>query len=208
LGNALPGLHQVLGGGLEAMSNTIENDPVITLETGRLTLRGWRDDDLDALAAINADPEVMRYIMDGSVRDRRQSADGLQKMIATWQERGYGLFAVEVRATGELIGWAGLAVPDFLPEVLPAVEIGWRLDRGSWGHGYATEAAAAAMRFGFVDRGLDRIISIRHVENIRSARVMEKLGLSPRFDTVVPGNDQPVVVHEITLGQYRARFGS
>jgi RimJ/RimL family protein N-acetyltransferase len=180
---------------------------VITLETDRLILRGWRDDDLDALAAINADPEVMRYIRDGSVRDRRQSAEGLQKMIANWEEHGYGLFAVEVRETGVLIGWAGLAVPDFLPEVLPAMEIGWRLDRGSWGHGYATEAATAAMRFGFLDRGLDRIISIRHVENVRSARVMEKLGLSRKFDTVVPENHRPVAVHAITRGQYRARFG-
>lgn len=88
---------------------------MITLKTDRLILRGWRDDDLDALAAINADPEVMRYIMDGSVRDRLQSADNLQKMIANWEERGYGLFAVEVRETRVLIGWAGLAVPAFLP---------------------------------------------------------------------------------------------
>jgi RimJ/RimL family protein N-acetyltransferase len=181
---------------------------VITLETDRLTLRGWRDDDLDALAALNADPEVMRYIGDGSVRDRRQSAEGLLKMMATWQERGYGLFAVEVRETGVLIGWAGFAVPDFLPEVLPAVEIGWRLNRGSWGYGYATEAATAALRFGFLDRGLDRIISIRHVLNVRSARVMEKLGLSHEFDTVVPENHRPVAVHAITRGRYQARLGA
>jgi RimJ/RimL family protein N-acetyltransferase len=141
----------------------------MTLETDRLTLRGWRDDDLDALAAINADPVVMRYIRDGSVRDRRQSAEGLQKMIADWEELAYGLFAVEVRETGILIGWAGFAVPDFLPEVLPAVEIGWRLDRGSWGHGYATEAATTAMRFGFLDRGPDCIVNIRQIENVRSA---------------------------------------
>lgn len=180
---------------------------MITLKTDRLILRGWRDDDLDALAAINADPEVMRYIMDGSVRDRLQSADNLQKMIANWEERGYGLFAVEVRETRVLIGWAGLAVPAFLPEVMPAVEIGWRLARGSWGHGYATEAATAAMRFGFLDRGLDRIISIRHVENVRSARVMEKLSLERAFDTVVPGTRQPVAVHAITRDQYRSRLG-
>ncbi|MFC0507466.1 GNAT family N-acetyltransferase [Micromonospora costi] len=178
-----------------------------TLRTDRLLLRGWRDDDLDALAAINADPEVMRFILDGSVRDRRQSAEGLQKMRRHWEERGYGLFAVEVRETGAVIGWAGLAVPEFLPEVMPAVEIGWRLDRGSWGHGYATEAASAALRFGFVDRGLDRIISIRHVENIRSARVMEKLGLSYEFTTVVPEHNQPVAIHAISRSDYQARLG-
>ncbi|MBE1490883.1 GNAT family N-acetyltransferase [Plantactinospora soyae] len=180
---------------------------MIILKTDRLTLRGWRDDDLDALAVMNADPEVMRYIMDGSVRDRRQSAEGLRKMVATWEERGYGLFAVEIRDSGVLIGWAGLTVPDFLPEVMPAVEIGWRLDRASWGCGYATEAARAAMRFGFLDCGLDRIISIRQVENARSARVMEKLGLAYEFETVVPGHDLPVAVHAITGGQYRVRFG-
>ncbi|MGK5742181.1 GNAT family N-acetyltransferase [Micromonospora sp. URMC 103] len=173
-----------------------------TLQTDRLLLRGWRDDDLDALAALNADPEVMRYILDGSVRDRRQSAEGLQKMTRDWEERGFGLFAVEVRETGALIGWAGLAVPEFLPEVLPAVEIGWRLNRASWGHGYATEAASAALRFGFVDRGMDRIVSIRHVDNTRSARVMEKLGLSYEFRTVVPGHDQPVAVHATTRDRY------
>jgi RimJ/RimL family protein N-acetyltransferase len=131
---------------LERRKCAIENDLVITLETDRLTLRGWREDDLDSLAAINADPEVMRYIRDGSVRDRRQSAEGLQNMIANWEKLGYGLFAVEVRESGVLIGWAGFAVSDFLPEVLPAVEIGWRLDRRFWGHGYATEAATAAMQ--------------------------------------------------------------
>ncbi|WP_229070173.1 GNAT family N-acetyltransferase [Actinoplanes sp. DH11] len=173
-----------------------------TLTTERLVLRGWRDDDLDVLAAINADPEVMRYIADGSVRDRRQSAEGLRRMTATWAEHGFGLFAVEVRATGTLVGWAGLSVPDFLPQVLPAVEIGWRLDRAVWGQGYATEAARAALRFGFVDRGLDRIISIRHLDNERSARVMAKLGLTHAFDTTMPGVAQPVAVHEITRDRF------
>ncbi|MCY1139736.1 GNAT family N-acetyltransferase [Actinoplanes sp. Pm04-4] len=163
------------------------------LTTERLLLRKWRNDDLDGLAAINADPEVMRYILDGSVRDREQSADGLRKMRRDWDEQGYGLFAVELR--GELIGWAGFAVPVFLPAVLPAVEIGWRLGRRFWGYGYATEAAAAALRFGFDEVGFERVISIRHVDNMRSARVMEKLGLAYEFDTVVPEYDQPVAVH-------------
>jgi RimJ/RimL family protein N-acetyltransferase len=172
------------------------------MRTERLLLRGWRDDDLDTLAAINADPEVMRYILDGSVRDRRQSADGLRRMKREWEELGYGRYAVEVHATGQLIGWAGLAIPDFLPSVMPAVEIGWRLARSSWGHGYATEAATAALRFGFEQAGLDRVISIRHLENDRSARVMEKLGLTFDFETVIPGFDQPVAVHAITRDRW------
>ncbi|MCO1594847.1 GNAT family N-acetyltransferase [Micromonospora sp. RHAY321] len=177
----------------------------MVLRTDRLSLRRLRDDDLDALATMNADPEVMRYIMDGSVRDREQSALGLRKVIHDWDARGFGLFAVELRETGEVAGWVGLAVPEFLPEVLPAVEIGWRLDQRFWGHGYAAEAAAEVLRFGFEDRDLDRIISIRHVDNARSARVMEKLGISYAFRTVVPEHQQPVAVHEITREQYLAR---
>jgi RimJ/RimL family protein N-acetyltransferase len=168
---------------------------VTDLRTDRLLLRAWRDDDLEPLAAINADPEVMRYILDGSTKDREETAESLRRIRLTWHDHGFGLFAVEVRATGALIGWAGLSVPAFLPEVMPAVEIGWRLAREAWGHGYATEAAAAAMRFGFEDHGLGRIISIRHVDNSRSARVMAKLGLVEEFTTVVPIHNQPVAVH-------------
>ncbi|MEV4813095.1 GNAT family N-acetyltransferase [Micromonospora avicenniae] len=181
---------------------------MIVLGTDRLSLRGWRDNDLDALASLNADPEVMRYILDGSVRDREQSAEGLRKMITDWETRGFGLFAVEVRETGALAGWVGLAVPEFLPEVMPAVEIGWRLDRRFWGHGYASEAAAAALRFGFNVCDLDRIISIRHVDNARSARVMAKLGLAYEFSTVVPEHEQPVAVHATTREQYQAHHGT
>ena len=177
-------------------------DQVTTVETERLVLRPWRADDLDELAAIYGDPEVMRYILDGSVRDREQTAVHLEKMTANWAARGFGLFAVEVRETGALAGWAGHAVPEFLPEVMPAVEIGWRLGRPFWGYGYATEAARAALRFGFVERDLDRVISIRHPDNLRSGRVMDKLGL--RFDrhTTVPEYGQPVDVFALTREEY------
>jgi RimJ/RimL family protein N-acetyltransferase len=174
------------------------------LRTPRLLLRRWRDDDLNPLAAIYADPEVMRYIADGSVRTREETADHLATMERRWDEHGFGLFAAEVVETGELAGWVGLAVPYFLPEVLPTVEIGWRLAQPFWGGGLATEGARAALRFGLVDRGLDRIVSIRQVDNARSGRVMEKLGL--RFDrrTTVPGNGRPVDVFAITRDQYSA----
>ncbi len=177
---------------------------MIELTTPRLLLRQWRDDDLDPLAAIYADPEVMRYIGDGSVRDREQTAAGLAAMRREWAERGYGMFAVEVRDTGQLAGWVGLTVPAFLPEVLPTVEIGWRLGRQFWGGGIATEAAREVLRFGFVDCGLDRIVSIRHVDNATSGRVMEKIGL--RFDrmAVVPARNQPVTVHALTRTEFVA----
>jgi RimJ/RimL family protein N-acetyltransferase len=165
------------------------------LATSRLTLRRWRADDLDALAAVDADPEVMRYIMDGRPRTRPESAAGLDRMMRHWEEHGFGLFAVELTGTGAFAGWAGLSTPTFLPEVLPAVEIGWRLARRFWGFGYATEAATEVMRFA-EDLGLGPLISIRHVDNVRSARVMAKLGLRHAFDTVVPQVGQPVAVHQ------------
>jgi RimJ/RimL family protein N-acetyltransferase len=177
---------------------------MIELRTPRLLLRRWRDGDLDALAPIYADPEVMRYIRDGSVRTREETAEHLATMERHWNEHGFGLFAAEVRATGELAGWVGLAVPHFLPEVLPTVEIGWRLGRSFWGAGLATEGAHAALRFGLVDRGLDRIVSIRQVDNERSGRVMDKLGLSFDRRTTVPGNGRRVDVFAITREQYSA----
>jgi RimJ/RimL family protein N-acetyltransferase len=99
--------------------------------TERLRLRQWSEADPDALAEMGADPDVMRYIGDGSPGTRGRTAAALARMRAAWDERGFGLFAAEETATGELVGWAGPAVPAFLPEVMPAVEIGWRLRRRS-----------------------------------------------------------------------------
>src|SRR4051794_277172 len=105
------------------------------VETDRLLLRRWRGDDLGALAAMHADPEVMRYVGDGRPHSREQGAASLARYEQGWQARGFGLFAVELRAEGAFVGWVGLAVPEFLPEVMPAVEIGWRLARPHWGAG-------------------------------------------------------------------------
>ncbi|MEU7298475.1 GNAT family N-acetyltransferase, partial [Streptomyces exfoliatus] len=117
------------------------------IRTPRLILRRWSDDDLVPLAEINADPEVMRWIGDGSVRDLEQTAEDIERYEEEWDEEGFGLFAVELIASGELIGFAGLSVPEFLPEVMPDVEIGWRLGRPFWGQGYASEAAHAVLEF-------------------------------------------------------------
>lgn len=175
---------------------------MIELRTERLLLRQWRDDDLDALAPMYADPEVMRYIRDGTVQSRAQTAEHLARMRQHWDEHGFGLFAAELLGTGELTGWVGLAVPHFLPEVMPAVEIGWRLGRSFWGAGLATEGARAALRFGLVDRGLERLVSIRQVENVRSARVMEKIGLTFDRRTTVPGIGRLVDVYAISRDRY------
>jgi RimJ/RimL family protein N-acetyltransferase len=96
-----------------------------------------------------------------------------------------------------MIGWAGLAVPHFLPEVLPAVEVGWRFTESSRGRGLATEAGAAALRWGFTAGGLDRIVSIYEPANVASGRVMERLGFAPRLTTTGPRGEE-VVVMELT----------
>jgi RimJ/RimL family protein N-acetyltransferase len=165
------------------------------------------------MSAINADAEVMRWIGDGSVRDEQQTRAGIEAWESEWDRHGFGLFALELRTTGKLIGFAGLAVPEFLPEVMPAAEIGWRLSRSFWGQGLATEAARVALRFGLIDRGLQRIVSIAQVGNDASERIMAKLGMHLERETVDPTCGRPVRVHAITKADYmsagqRARPGA
>jgi RimJ/RimL family protein N-acetyltransferase len=147
------------------------------LRTARLTLRGWRPEDREPFAALNADPCVMRHIAGGGPLGREASDALLGRLEAHWAAHGFGLWAVEVRATGALAGFAGLAIPAFLPSVLPAVEVGWRLARGQWGRGYATEAAGAAVAHGFATLGLAQVLAIVEPANARSIRVAEKLGM-------------------------------
>lgn len=180
----------------------IQNDRMVVLETPRLILRRWREEDVAPMAAVNADPEVMRWIRDGSVRDEQQTRGGIQARESEWESQGFGLFAVEIRSTGELAGFTGLSVPDFLPEVLPAVVVGWRLGRSHWGQGLATEAARAAVRFGFEDHGLERIVSISQVGNDASERIMTKLGMHPVRETVNPTGGRRVRVFELSSDQY------
>lgn len=170
---------------------------MVMIRTARLLLRRWREADVGPMARINADPEVMRWIGSGRVRDEEQTRAGIEAVEQMWEAHGFGLFAMELRSSGELIGFTGLAVPDFLPEVLPAVEIGWRLGRPYWGRGLATEAATAAVQFGFEQRGLPRIISIAQVGNAASERIMVKLGMALERETVDPTCARPVRVYAL-----------
>lgn len=175
------------------------------IRTPRLLLRRWsEEDDLVPLAEIHADPEVMRWIGDGSVRDLEQTARSIERWEEEWDEEGFGLFAVELLASGELIGFVGLSVPEFLPEVLPAVEIGWRLGRPFWGQGYASEAAQAVLEFALTDRGLDRVVSIANPSNSASLNVMHKLGMSLERETRHPKYGTAVQVYAIDLSEYEA----
>jgi RimJ/RimL family protein N-acetyltransferase len=146
------------------------------LATPRLLLRGWRDDDRPAFAALNADPQVMQHFP--APLDRVASDDLVDRFVAHWAERGLGLWAVEQATDGRLLGFTGLSVPGFDAHFTPAVEVGWRLVRYAWGHGYATEAARAALRFGFETKGLQEIVSFTVPANSRSRRVMERIGMT------------------------------
>jgi RimJ/RimL family protein N-acetyltransferase len=160
-----------------------------SIETDRLLLRPWRPaEDLDALVAMNADPAVMRWIAPNRPLRREESADFLDRMVRHWDEHGFGLWALVPReepAAG-CIGFAGLAIPSFLPAVLPAVEVGWRLHPAWWGRGLATEAARASMEFGFERLELRSIVSIIDPGNAASLRVAEKLGMRPGRDRLHP----------------------
>ena len=159
-----------------------------SVETERLLLRPWRPaEDLDALAALNADPAVMRWVAPNRPLSRAESAGLLDRIVGHWDDHGFGLWAVVPREDAALcVGFAGLAIPSFLPAVLPAVEVGWRLAPAWWGRGLATEAARASVAFGFERLGLRTIVSIIDPRNERSLRVAEKLGMRPGPDRVHP----------------------
>ncbi|MFK0286157.1 GNAT family N-acetyltransferase [Streptomyces sp. NPDC090499] len=174
------------------------------IRTPRLLLRRWYDDDLAPMADINADPRVMRWIDDGSVLDLEDTATAIEEWEEEWDEEGFGLFAVELLASGELAGFTGLSVPGFLPEVMPAVAVSWRFGSQFWGQGYASEAAHATLEFALQDRGLDRVISISRVGDGASENVIRKLGMVPERETVHPVYAHPLRVHSIDLTEFRA----
>jgi RimJ/RimL family protein N-acetyltransferase len=148
---------------------------VTELPTERLLLRQWRDADFEPFAQLNADPETMRYF---PAPPSRAESDALaaqaRRRIA---EEGWGLWAVEIVSGPSFIGFVGLARPSFEEHFTPAVEVGWRLAREHWGHGYATEAGRAAVNFGFDVLGLEEIVSFTSELNQPSRRVMERLGM-------------------------------
>ena len=168
------------------------------VETNRLILRRWNSADLVPYSEICADPDVMEWIGDGSVRTKAECDQAIASFERFWEDHGFGLFAVEHRNTGNLIGFTGLAIPNFLPEVLPAVEIGWRFGKNAWGNGYATEAAKASLIFGFKTAKIDRILSIHQIGNEASGRIMQKLGMRFERQTIDPTCNRKVRVYEVT----------
>lgn len=156
---------------------------VIALRTSRLLLRGWRDVDVAAFAEMSADPTVMQYLL--PLSDRGLSVEAwVARARAHWDEHGFGQWVVELPGEAGFIGAVGLGVVSYEAAFTPAVEVAWRLTRSYWGHGYATEAARAALDYGFGDLGLSEVVALTVPANQRSRRVMERLGMtrSPEDD--------------------------
>ncbi|WP_037732687.1 GNAT family N-acetyltransferase [Streptomyces megasporus] len=178
--------------------------------TERLLLREWRESDFEPWAALNADPEVREYFP--GVLTREQSREAMVRYQAGIERRGWGWWALEVRATGEFVGVAGLAPVD---EESPfdGVETGWRLARSAWGHGYATEAARAAVAFGFDTLRLPEILAVTASGNLRSQAVMRRLGMTrhPAHDfddpAVPEGPLRRNVVYRLPVERWRTLRG-
>lgn len=165
------------------------------IRTERLTLRQWREEDREPFAQLNADPAVMEHFP--STLDRAQSDALVDRISGQLDDQGWGLWAVE--GPEGFIGFTGLAVPRFVAPFTPCVEMGWRLARSAWGHGYATEAARAAAGHGFDELGLDEIVSFTTVANVRSRAVMERLGMTRQtrddFDHPLIADGDPLRRH-------------
>ncbi|MDO8908013.1 MAG: GNAT family N-acetyltransferase [Pseudohongiella sp.] len=163
----------------------------VTMNTGRLILRQWKPEDVPVFADMNEDPEVMKYFPGPLSRQQSEGwAENCRQMLG---KQGWGLWAVEVRASEDFIGFVGLHAPTIDLPFNPCVEIGWRLKRSAWGKGYATEAARECLRIGFEQLGLNEIVSFTSIVNTPSFAVMERLGMkrdpdSFQHPSVPPGH--------------------
>ena len=149
---------------------------MIVLATERLLLRGWQPSDRPPFSRLNADPRVMQF-MPGCL-SREESDLVVDGIESHFLERGFGLYAAELRQDHSFIGFVGLAVPSFHAHFTPCVEIGWRLSADYWGRGLATEGARKVVQHAFAVIGLEELVSFTVPANIRSRRVMEKLGMT------------------------------
>jgi RimJ/RimL family protein N-acetyltransferase len=169
---------------------------VTAVETGRLVLRPWTEADVDPLAAIFAEPAFWHYPF-GRGLTREETEQFLRRQLEHWATHGFGLWAAELKDGRRLIGYIGLALATWLPQVMPAVEVGWRLHPDHWGRGLATEGGRASLGHGFGALALDRIIAIVMPENVASRRVMAKLGMVQTSTTRDAERDVALEIHEI-----------
>jgi RimJ/RimL family protein N-acetyltransferase len=145
------------------------------LEGERILLRPWRESDREPFARLNADPRVMEHFP--ALQTREESDASVARFEAHRVRHGFCLWALEVKGVAPFVGMVGLNVPRFEAHFTPCVEIGWRLAAEHWGHGYAVEGARVALSFAFGELALEEVVSFTTTRNVRSRRVMEKLGM-------------------------------
>ena len=147
----------------------------ISLETRRLAMRPFTMQHLDDVAAMNADARVMEYFP--ATQTRAESEEFLKRLLAHQAQYGFAPFALHLKSDDRFVGFTGLIRAAFEADFTPATEIGWRFAHAAWGQGLGPEAAQACLAFGFNDLALDEIVSFTSVQNFRSRRVMEKIGM-------------------------------
>lgn len=147
----------------------------------------------------------MQFIGDGKPRSRPETEGRFHRLQQTWESDGFGLLAVERLDSGEFIGFSGLGTPDFLPEILPSVEIGWRLAPDHWGLGLGTEAATATLDWALGRDDVKPLVAVIQVDNKRSHRVAEKLGMTRERRTIVPDHKVWVDVYGIDADTWNRR---
>jgi RimJ/RimL family protein N-acetyltransferase len=151
----------------------LKEDYIFTSE--RLGFRNWSGKDLTEFSKLNADLEVMEHFP--KPLTEKETADFIDRLKKHYADNGFNYFATEVLDSGEFIGFIGLAFKDFKTEFTPAVDIGWRLKKSSWGNGYATEGASRCLEFGFNQLNLEKIIATCTEKNVKSENVMKKIGM-------------------------------
>ncbi len=149
---------------------------ITKIETERLILRSWREEDVEIFFEINNDEKVIEFLP--KALNRQECQNFINKENAQIAQKGFGLWACELKKNNELIGFVGLGIPNFESHFTPCVEIGWRLSFKHWGNGYATEAAKMALEIGFENFGFKEIVSFTATQNLRSIAVMQKIGMT------------------------------
>jgi RimJ/RimL family protein N-acetyltransferase len=184
--------------------------PLPERTTDRLDLRRFRSSDLDELAVVFENPEIWQFPY-GRAFTRRETSTFLDAQIQERDERGFGCWIARETRSNHVIGYVGLSVPMFLPEILPTVEVGWRFDPAVWGMGFASEGARAALAEGFDTLGLDEICSVPQVDNPASSRVCDRIGMRFERKVTIPANSRraalTALLYRMTQAEWRAALG-
>ncbi len=177
--------------------------------TERLDLRRFRRDDLDELAVVFEKREVWQFPY-GRPFTRQETSDFLDAQIREWDDNGFGCWIARDRASGRVIGYVGISIPMFLPEILPAIEVGWRFDPAVWGMGLASEGARAALDEGFNTLGLDEICSVPQSDNPASSRVCDRIGMRLEREVMIPANSRrgevTALLYKMTRAEWRGVY--